>query len=202
MTFEITQLQTEDIDSVVDIHMLVFPNFFLTFLGPRFLRAFYSSLVDSPEGIGLVVKDSETKQILGIVSGTIAPKGFFKKLLKRRWWAFCTASINAVLRKPTIVFRLFSALFFRGDPPEQVHQRALLCSIAVISEAQGRKIGQILMDSWLKEIKRLGSTGAYLKTDAENNDLVNRFYLNYGWKLKDTFRTSQGRGMNRYIYDF
>ena len=202
MNFEIAKISKEHVKEVVDIHMRSFPGFFLTFLGPGFLRVFYSALVDIPEGIGFVAKDSETKQILGIVSGTTIPEGFFKKLLKQRWWAFGMASINAVLRRPAIVLRLFSALFFRGEPPEQVHQRALLCSIATIPEARGRKIGRTLMDSWLNEIKRLGSTGAYLKTDAEDNDPVKRFYLNYGWKLKDTFRTSQGRGMNRYIYDF
>ena len=202
MNIKILPLSSQVIEEVVDIHIRTFPGFFLTFLGPRFLRVFYSSLVNEPEGIGFVAKDSETEQIVGIVSGVITPQGFFKRLFKRRWLAFGLASIDAVFRRPTIVLRLFSALFFRGEPPEEAHKRSLLCSIAVLPEARGHKIGRNLMDRWLEEIKRCGSIGAYLKTDRENNDSVNRFYLNYGWKLESIFQTSQGRSMNRYIYDF
>jgi len=47
MNIEITSLSSSHINSVVEIHLKAFPHFFLSFLGPRFLREFYGSfLVD------------------------------------------------------------------------------------------------------------------------------------------------------------
>ncbi len=197
MAFNIVPMNAKHVQQVVDVHVRVFPEFFLSFLGPRFLGVFYSSLLEDPHGIGFVAEESETENVLGIISGTLSPQGFFKRLLIHKWWAFCLASIGAVLRRPTIIRPLFAALFFRGEPPEAQQQRSLLCSIGVAPEAQGRKIGQALTKVWLKEIQRRGSTGAYLKTDAEDNDAVNRFYQKSGWVLDSTFQTPQGRIMNR-----
>jgi hypothetical protein len=45
-------LQRCRIEQVVDIHLQAFPNFFLSFLGPRFLREFYAFFLVDPLGIG------------------------------------------------------------------------------------------------------------------------------------------------------
>ena len=38
----IRRMDINDIAKVVEVHLLGFPNFFLTFLGPFFLKEFYS----------------------------------------------------------------------------------------------------------------------------------------------------------------
>lgn len=196
----ISTLAWQDIRIVVALHRRAFPNFFLTFLGPRFLREFYISFLMDSAGIAFVARDhSET--ILGVVVGPVDPRNYFRRLLWRRWWAFCLASMLAVVQRPNIVPRLWRALRYRGEQPSGP-VRALLSSIAVAPEVQGKHVGRHLIKAWIAEAHRRGAFGAYLTTDAEGNDVVNRFYQKLGWQLEATYITQEGRRMNRYIFDF
>ena len=197
---EIRKLTPEHIHDIVEVHISAFPDFFLTFLGPRFLKEFYGSFFVDDTGIGLVAL--EDGKVLGAIVGPLVPNGYFKRLLKRRWWAFCLASITAVLKKPAVIKRLFRAVFYRGQAPEQGPKRSLLSSIAVAPDAQGKGVGQNLVHAWLAEARSRGSLGCFLTTDAVGNDTVNDFYQKLGWKLESVYETAEGRKMNRYVYDF
>lgn len=201
MSYIITNIQSKYVAQIVDVHIEAFPDFFLTFLGPRFLKEFYDSFTYDPTGVGFVAQDSDTGDILGVIVGPVVPDGYFRRLLKRRWWAFCLASVTAVLKRPTVIRRLFRAVFYRGEPL-QGPKRALLSSIAVRSSAQGQGIGKKLVNAWCSEVKKRGSTGCYLTTDTRNNDAINQFYQRCGWKIAATKTTPEGREMNYYIYDF
>lgn len=52
LRIEITSLSSSHIKSVVDVHLKAFPNFFLSFLGPRFLNEFYGSFLVDAQGVG------------------------------------------------------------------------------------------------------------------------------------------------------
>ena len=201
MAIIITPLENKHLDKVVEVHMKAFPEFFLTFLGPRFLREFYKSFIYDNTGIGFVAKDSSTGSILGAVVGPLVPGGYFKRLLKKRWYAFCLASASAILKRPTVIKRLFRALFYRGEAPSGP-QRALLSSIAVSPDVQGQGVGQALVKKWVEEVQRRGGTGCFLTTDARNNDRINVFYQKLGWKIESSYTTPEGRIMNRYVLDF
>jgi len=140
-------------------------------------------------------------QILGVIVGSVDSQGYFKRLLKRRWWAFCLASIPAVLKRPSCIPRLFRAIFYRGESPADP-KRALLSSIAVDPDFKGAGIGKKMVMHWMEDVHRRGATGCFLTTDADNNEGVNAFYRNLNWHIESTYSTPQGRRMNRYIYDF
>lgn len=198
--FHIAPLAPNDVDMVVKLHLRAFPDFFLSFLGPRFLREFYFSFLMDPVGMAFVAR-SEQDGVVGAIVGPLDPRGFFGRLLRRRWWAFGLASLAALLRRPSSASRLARALVYRGEAPAgQV--RALLSSIAVSPDAQGKGIGRALVERWLDEARSRGARGCFLTTDAENNYAVNRFYLSQGWKLESAYTTPDGRKMNRYEYDF
>ena len=201
MVAKIEKIDIINIDKVVNIHIKAFPDFFLTFLGPRFLKEFYSSFIYDPAGVGFVAQDSDTGNVLGAIVGPIVPDGYFRRLLQRRWWAFSVASISAVLKRPAVIKRLFRAVFYRGEALSGP-KRSLLSSIAVAPLAQGHGVGRALVSTWLNEIKKCGSPGAYLSTDADDNEAVNKFYQKCGWTLADQKTTTEGRIMNYYIYDF
>jgi GNAT superfamily N-acetyltransferase len=198
--FRISPLAREDVSSVVKVHIEAFPNFFLSFLGPRFLREFYYSFLADPVGMAFVAR-TEKDGVVGAIVGPLDPRGFFKRLLCRRWWAFCLASLTAIVRHPSSGPRLARAIFYRGEAPAGP-VRALLSSIAVSPRAQGKGVGRGLARRWLDQAQSCGARGCYLTTDAEKNDAVNRFYLSLGWKLEASYITAAGRKMNRYVYDF
>jgi GNAT superfamily N-acetyltransferase len=198
--FRITLLVPADVGLVVKLHLQAFPDFFLSFLGPRFLREFYGSFLKEPVGMAFVARD-ERDGVLGVIVGPLDPRGFFGRLLRRRWWAFGLASVAALLRRPSSAPRLARALLYRGEAPSGP-VRALLSSLAVSPAAQGRGIGRALVQRWLDEAQSRGARGCFLTTDAENNDTVNRFYLSLGWKLEAAYTTREGRKMNRYACDF
>jgi ribosomal protein S18 acetylase RimI-like enzyme len=201
MAFNIIKVEDRHLGQIVDVHMKAFPTFFLTFLGPGFLKEFYSSFLCDSQGIGFVAVDQDTNDVLGAIVGPLNPKGYFKRLLKKKWFAFCIASLGAVLRKPAVIKRLFRAVFYRGDAPDG-QERSLLSSIAVSPDAQGRGVGKALVKRWLDEIRARKSNGAFLTTDAENNQAVNSFYQNLGWRLESSYSTHEGRKMNRYVYNY
>lgn len=193
-------LEQKHIYSSVDIHMKSFPNFFLSSLGPAFLYEFYSNFLNDEKGVGFVACEGNGK-LLGVIVGPINPKGYFKRLLYRRWWAFSLSSLYAIVRKPSSALRLIRAIFYRGNtPPGPI--RALLSSIAVSPDAQAMGIGKSLVDAWTTEMRRRGAFGCYLTTDAERNTTVNEFYLKLGWRIDSSFVTPEGRRMHCYVYDF
>lgn len=200
MAISIIPIKAAHIQQVVQVHMQAFPEFFLTFLGPKFLGEFYNSFTYESTGIGFVAEDTETGEVVGVVVGPLSPEGYFKRLLKRRWWAFCLASIIAILKRPIVVKRLFRALFYRGDAPSG-SRRSLLSSVAVSPKVQRQGVGQELVKRWIQEVERSGYSGCYLTTDADDNDKINRFYQKLGWKIESTYRTPEGRVMNRYVLD-
>lgn len=201
MSFNIVEIKAKHIKHVVDVHTRAFPEFFLSFLGPKFLREFYNSFIYDSAGIGFVAEDSESGNVLGVIVGPLLPGGYFKRLLKRKWWAFCYASLGAILRRPSTIKRLLRALLYRGEAPPGP-ERALLSSIAVLPRSQHLGIGKALVRRWIQEVQQQGGRGCYLTTDANDNDKVNSFYQRLNWKIESTYTTPEGRKMNRYVFDF
>lgn len=200
MDTEIIPLKDLHLKQVVSVHLKAFPDFFLTFLGPGFLKVFYRSFVYDDTGIGFVAVDRQTDNVCGVIVGPLVPQGYFKRLLKKRWWAFCLASIKAVLKKPSVSKRLFRAVFYRGESPGGP-PRALLSSIAVLPDVQQSGVGKMLVQKWIQEVSQRGGTGCFLTTDADQNEKVNAFYQKLGWKIESAYTTPEGRRMNRYVYD-
>ena len=199
--FLIATMSAEHVKPMVIVHLSAFPNFFLSFLGARFLEAFYNSFINKTCGVAMVALNDKNAVIGGIV-GPLLPHGFFKRLLLKKCWLFAILCIPAFFKKPSIFFRLLQNLFYRGNEPDDGINRALLSSVAVAPEAQGRGIGKELITAWLEKVRNAGCAGAYLTTDAVNNDQTNTFYQRLGWILESQYTTPQGRKMNRYVFNF
>ena len=74
-------------------------------------------------------------------------------------------------------------------------------SIAVNPSAQGQGVGKLLTEAFLGEVKKRGVDQVNLTTDKLGNEVVNAFYLNFGFRLCSSFITAEGREMNEYIID-
>jgi ribosomal protein S18 acetylase RimI-like enzyme len=190
-------MRTDDVAHVADVHLVAFPRFFLTFLGRRFLRLFYSEAVELRE-IALVAEARDG--ICGFVMGSARPGGFFKALLRRRAVAFAVAAAPAIMRQPSSAVRLVRALLKPKDAvkPSGV---ATLMSLAVDPRRQSVGAGRTLVNAFLHEARRRGSTTVDLTTDKIGNDRVNRFYESLGFRVVREVVTPEHRVMNEYEID-
>lgn len=186
---------SEDIEALVAIHLRAFPTFFLSILGPHFLRCLYSEIIADPSGIAWVCLHDG--QVVGFVAGTSEPTHFYRRLLARRWWRFALAAIVPTLRRPSIILRLLNA-FRKPGEAARLSGRAELMSIAVSPETQGNGIGRLLVGVFLWDCRRRGLEGVSLTTDAVENEPVNEFYRRLGFTVSRSFATAQGRPMNEY----
>ena len=189
-------MKLKDLEEIVNIHLNSFQNFFLSFLGLKFLIIFYKGVISSPLGVGFVYIDNN--RIEGFICGTISPSDFFQNLLKKKWFHFSIASLGAILKKPTIILRLLRAISLpssslKGD------KKATLMSIGINPQAQGKGLGKILVQNFLKELKSKGIYEVNLTTDRLNNKRINQFYKKLGFTLKRYFTTPEDREMNEYI---
>jgi ribosomal protein S18 acetylase RimI-like enzyme len=191
-------LTAGDVPQCADLHCAAFPGFFLSTLGPPFLRQLYRGYVDDPAAVTVVAVGTDNR-VLGVVVGTTTPSGFFRRLLIRRWYGFALASLRLVLRRPSVAPRLGRALFYRGLPDRR-DEGALLSSICVAPEVQGSPVARLLISRWVHQLPGRGVTVAHLSTDRDGNDKANRFYAQAGWILGDTYTTTQGREMNVYSW--
>jgi ribosomal protein S18 acetylase RimI-like enzyme len=91
-----------DLDAVVAIHLAAFPNFFLTFLGPRFLRVFYAAAMQ--DGIALVATIDD--RVGGFVVGMLDSRSFYRRLLLKRSPQVAFAILPVVIRRPSTLVRV------------------------------------------------------------------------------------------------
>jgi ribosomal protein S18 acetylase RimI-like enzyme len=188
-------MRNDDVPNVVRVHLTSFQGFFLTFLGPAFLRELYKGTLIDPSGISFVAEYEEG--ICGFVTGTTHPSGFYKRLLRNRWQRFALASVLPVLKQPSIIPRLLRVL----SMPEKVNKQdgcGTLMSIAVLPEYQGSGIGKILVNGFFEEAVKRGCTKVFLTTDRDNNDAINVFYQSLGFSIVRQYVTPEGRHMNEY----
>jgi ribosomal protein S18 acetylase RimI-like enzyme len=191
-----------DLSSIVSVHEAAFDGFFLTELGPSFLRQLYRGFIAENGGICCVVEtvlpDGSTN-LSGFVAGALWPKEFFRHLLYRRGLYFALAAIPALCRRPgRFLPRLFFALKYRGEAPPVAQQGALLSSLGVRPGVTRAGFGSILVDAFCSSAASKGANQVYLTTDSDDNVAVNRFYLKAGFKCVRT-QVLRGRRMNTYL---
>lgn len=196
MTVTLGPLTAADIRPLAQLHRAAFPDFFLSGLGEPFLAQFYRGFLMDDTAVTVVARGADGS-VQGAVVDTTEPAGFFGRLVKHRCLGFALASARAVVTNPKSARRLLRATRYRGGAPAG-SEGALLSSICVGPSLQGSGVGGRLVEAWTREVADRGLHTAFLTTDADNNDAVNRFYQARGWVLSEHLATREGRSMNRY----
>jgi ribosomal protein S18 acetylase RimI-like enzyme len=189
-------MQPDDVESVIQVHLDGFRGFFLTFLGPSFLREFYTGVCEDPSGIAVVYEDPA---IVGFVVGTTEPAGFYKRLIQKRWWRFGLASLIPLIKKPYILPRLLRAFTLPAQSADAQLKTGTLMSLAVMRNSNGKGVGKQLVASFLETSQKRQVEIVNLTTDAVGNDATNEFYQKMGFTLVKVFATPEGRLMNEYV---
>lgn len=194
---KVDSTEKEIVNEVVSIHMDSFDGFFLTFLGPGFLRQMYRSYCEE-ETSGLIVAFEKNRPIGFLAySGNLC--GLYKYMIKKRLVAFMWYSLGAFIRKPRIFFRLIRA-FLKPGESKRNEPYVELASIAVSSDEMSKGIGAQLIKYFVDMVDFEKYEYITLETDAVNNDRVNAFYQKNGFKFERQYETHEGRIMNEYRY--
>jgi ribosomal protein S18 acetylase RimI-like enzyme len=185
------------INNIVSIHMDTFTGFFLTFMGPKFLKLMYRSYLEYKES-GILVAFDEDKPV-GFLAYSGELSGLYKYMIKKRLILFAWYSLGAFFRKPKIFMRLVRA-FLKPSETKRDEKYIELASIGVEPNSKSKGVGSMLIDYFKSQVDFDKYEYITLETDAENNDVANRFYRKNGFILEREFETSEGRKMFEYRY--
>ena len=198
--YNIRFVKKEDINRIVEIHIRAFPGFFLTSLGNDFLKKYYNYILEYEKSIFLIVEEDGLS--VGFVAGFLDPR-FFYSILKNQKLSLGISILKIFFKKPWIIFQILQRYKQLVKFQTQRENNSVeLASLAVDPDYSGRGLGKLLIKKFLEVSKEKAATFVYLTTDTFNNEKVNNFYKNLGFKLYKMFSTPSGRIMNEYRYFF
>jgi ribosomal protein S18 acetylase RimI-like enzyme len=189
-----------DVAAVVRVHVAAFPGFYLSDLGPAFLRAYYRLILGHRGGCILVAEAEET--VAGFVAGFRDPSAFYRGMAAAKWrlaWPIA----RGLLRNPRLIVRTVHNVYrvrsAQHQPPLASGDCCELSSLAVAPEYAKNGIGSRLVARFVAENRAAGVAKISLATDAEDNDSVNRFYQRLGFKNEGIYQAVGGRWMHEYV---
>lgn len=195
--YELKNASKSQIGRIARLHMIAFPNFFLTQLGFSFLNTLYTGYAEDKDS-GLIV--AETKgRIIGFIAYSNDYSKFYKGLIKNHIIEFAACSAVAAVKHPSYIKRLLGA-FKKSDSVKKEERYVELASICVDPRIKSKGIGTALVECLKSKVDFNKYAYINLETDAENNDAVNRFYVKNGFELAREYESAEGRKMNEYRY--
>lgn len=191
-----------DLPEIVAVHQKAFDGFFLTRLGPAFLKELYNAFAFRAGGV-LRVLCSEDGRVIGFAGGTVEPGSFFRSLKREKALAFVLRALPGLIKNPVLVLKkLWYAVFYKGEKPSTLSEAALLSSIGVVPEMAGQSLGKKLLADFEAVVGTKGVDSLFLTTDKCGNDNVVAFYLKSGYEVESEFVQADGRKMLRLIKTF
>ena len=199
---EVRDVCSADLPDVIQAHQSAFPGFLMTMLGPRFLRTYYQTVLDYPDRIFLAILSPDNR-LCGFVAGFAQPRNFYRLFDSRRRQAMISAFLYVAIR-PAIwkrVLENIQQVRARSADAQLDDEIAELASICVDPDSAGYGFGKQLVVEFLNRAKDLAMESVILTTYALNNDRINSFYEDLGFKLSGTTNRVGGRVMNKYRYE-
>jgi ribosomal protein S18 acetylase RimI-like enzyme len=181
------------------VHQQAFNDFFLTDLGPSFLKTYYKSVIQTKGSIAVCAVNEEDK-IIGFATGCDYAKGYNKRLVINNLLRFSLQAVKLVFTRPKAIFRLLKN-FEKKSNANDDGSYAELFSIGVLPEAKGLGIGRKLLEEFEKEAQVKGCKKITLTTDFYSNDQVVEFYKKNGYHIFYDFYTFPRRRMYKMIKD-
>lgn len=204
--YRVLPMCLSQLDEVVDVHMSVFPNFYLTKLGRDCLKQYYRSIVLYKRSICLVVVARDSR-VTGFCVGANLPSKFSRFLLSR-WIFFAFPVFRAFATNPGLIIstaqavgRLFADSKRKAAKVEKQWDDDI-CELTSIGVLPGqRQVGALLLDEFIRGAMKQMCTSIRLKTDKNNNEKVVQFYKKNGFTVEGSVRRTGGREMLIFARD-
>jgi ribosomal protein S18 acetylase RimI-like enzyme len=203
--FRYERMDRRHVSEVAALHEVCFEGYYLTRLGPRFLRAMYGWYVESPQAIAQVALDA-TDRVAGFVAGTTRAETYHSSLFRERGGSLLAAlawraasspleTAQLVWERKDLASGALSSLIRGGSqttaPPtgatDDGAETASLVSIGVEPAQRRSGIGRHLSKLFLQEADRESCELVTLSV-REDNVAARRFYESLDWK--ETSRSS------------
>ncbi len=194
---QIRKATEADVDGIVAIHNVAFPDFFLTKLGNSFLRLYYKSMCRCEDAVTLCAFDEG--KIVGFSTTAIKSAGFNTRLIKDNMVGFMWEATKLLFTKPMSLIHLAKNMSKTGSEVEDNGEYAELFSIGVSPYCQGKGAGSKLLVETERMLAAKGVKKNSLTTDKYDNDSTIAFYQRNGYKVLYEFTTYPNREMIRYI---
>lgn len=194
MELLIRRASMEDLEKIVSIHLKAFKGFFLTQLGDSFLRLYYSSFLQNPQGVLLCAFVED--ELVGFSACSTRSRGFNQSLIKSRPLCFLWEGFKVLFSSPKSAVRLLLNLKKGEKNNDDLGQYAELFSLAVNPEFQNQGIGGQLLKATEKQVSDYNKQIS-LTTDFYDNDEVVSFYHNMGYSDLYYFISYPNRKMIR-----
>lgn len=194
----IRKASLDDVNAIVSIHQEAFEDFFLSSLGRSFLELYYSSFINSEEGV--VFCATKDNVLVGFSACSYVSRGFNTSLIKKNFFRYGIESFRLLLTKPRALVRLVKNLN-KESADTSVNdkgQYAELYSIAVSPLCQGEGVGKLLLTSTESDVVNHNNQIS-LTTDYYNNGKTIAFYKALGYENYYEFKTYPNRKMWRMI---
>ena len=195
---------------VAALHEACFGGYYLTRLGPSFLRAMYGWYVDSPQAIAHVALDADGR-VVGFVAGTTRAEAYHRSLFRRRGGAMLAELAARLIRSPAETLRLawqrkdllptaLSSILSRGSSgpiesapgPESEPRAASLVSVGVEPSQRRSGIGRRLSELFMREAGERGCQVVTLSV-REDNPGARLFYESMEWaKVSESSQAYHG----------
>ena len=190
---------SSDIPVIARVHASAFTDFFMTRLGPGFLREYYRLTLEGPGGILLVAE--KQGEIVGFVAGFIDPECFFN-FMRTQKLRLAWSVLGRIILSPSLIPRLMLN-FGRVQEGREIVKpfpgiSAELASIGVDPTGKGKGVGRQLISDFLRKVANCDVHSVTLSTDAQENERTNSFYVKLGFSVIETFTQPDGRVMNAY----
>lgn len=194
----IKKASPKDVDSIVKIHQAAFSGFFLTSLGEKFLRLYYSTFISCDKGVVYCAEKDNT--IVGFSACSYVSRGFNYNLIRNNLFKYGIESVRLLFTRPRAIIRLLKNLN-KEDGNNAVKDKgeyAELYSIAIVPSCQGEGVGKFLLEVTESDVGRHNKRIS-LTTDYYNNDRTIGFYRSLGYQDYYDFVTYPNRRMWRLI---
>ncbi|WP_175439947.1 GNAT family N-acetyltransferase [Micromonospora nigra] len=204
-----------DLHATARAHVDLLPVGLFPSLGPRFVRRWHRTFLDSRHGVGYVAVDPSApgEEFVGFLLGTTDQTAHIAALLtdRRAVASLAVAAASALVRRPKVATRLlrsrvgpwtrrFRSRKPRGDGPDRptaAPQVAVMTALAVRPEWRGTGIGSTLVTHFVEHARLAGATTAELVTPTGPTGAPT-FYERLGWEAGPQESTPDGEGLSVY----
>ncbi|MDM8160295.1 GNAT family N-acetyltransferase [Labilibaculum sp. K2S] len=195
---KVTKINKNIPEGLIDAHNQAFHDFFLTSLGSKFLKLYYSTVLKSSKGLVLCLQN-EKGTVLGFAVGTAYSKGFHKNILLHNIFSYVWVLFIVCISRPKAIFRLLTNLNKGANNNEDLGDYAELLSIAVPPQYNGLGYGKLLLQAFEDELLNLKVKKSALTTDYFDNEGVIAFYKKMGYEIFYDFTSYPNRRMYKLI---